>query len=163
MRIFWLAVLLNLSTSFQSAASAQTMGQLRVGQVIGNEIGQVINGWRQQGGDHYQKRTTQNYVTREVSECCVTVFTKGNVYLFAATEPIARGERGGVEAERIKATWTLTVTAGEKSLDCSLMWIHPSASFTAGPGKIIRSVVYDGSEFTLIRWYDPGNYCDHGD
>lgn len=144
-------------------AQGQGQGQLRVGQVIGNEIGQVINGWKQQGGGSFQRRTTTDYVTREVEECCVTTFTKGGTYLFAATEPIARSNRGGVEAERIKTTWTMAVGAGESYLDCSLMWIRPVASFSSGPGKVIRSVIYDGSEFTLIRWYDPGNYCDHSD
>ena len=157
------AILASFTASLHFVASAQNVEELRVGQVIGNENGQVVNGWQQQGGGYYLRRTTQNYVTQEISECCVTVFTRGNIYLFAATEPIARSERGGVEAERVKAIWKLTINDDEQPVDCNLMWIKPSASFSTGPGKAIRSVIYDGDDFTLISWFDPGNYCGYGD
>lgn len=156
-------LLLIVGTMIPPPVIAQDTSGLRVGQVIGNELGQVINGWKQQGGELVQTRVTENYITREIDECCVTIFTKGNVYQFAITEPIARTRRGGVEAERITILWNFTPAAGEEPVDCNLMWIRPVASFSTGPGKVIRSVIYNGEEFTVIRWFDPGMYCSRAD
>lgn len=151
------------SVLIPTSISAQEATDLRVGQVIGNEQGQVINGWTQVGGTHYQKRSTKDYVTTETTECCVTTFKRGDTYLFAATDPIARGQRGGVEAERITVIKKFTIPADENEVDCSLMWIMPATSFSKGFGSPIRSIIFDGTEFVEIRWSDPGLYCDFGD
>lgn len=158
---FLLAFLLALLSGHGALAQGQT--DLTVGQVIGNNVGQVVNGWTQVGGSQYQSRETRNYVTVEGYACCVAVFRNGDTYLFAATSPIAKTASGGVEAERIVAIRKIAIPRAETPVSCSLLWIDPAASFSSGPGKQIRSVIFTGADFVEIRWFDPGKYCDYGD
>jgi hypothetical protein len=173
MRKFWSGLIgIAALLSFQSAA-AQSSGELSIGQVVGNEIGQVINGWSQVGGSQYHIRKTQNYVTTETFDyvttetlaCCVMTFRRGSVFLFAQSEPIARRASGGVEAVRIINIKKFVIPTNELQTDthCSLMWITPIMSFHNNQTKIVRSIVLSGNEFVQIRWFDPGPYCGHGD
>ena len=143
-------------------AEAQTVG-LKVGQVIGNELGQTVNGWNQVGGTHYQQREVQNYVTTERDECCITAFRKGNTYMLALTLPIARNAAGGVEAERIVKLHAVKGTPNENTVECSLLWIMPAITLGTTPDKPVRSIIYDGTDFVEVRWQDSGTYCDWGD
>ena len=162
-RKFWPVLASCVILILAQSLSAQANNELRVGQVIGNEQGQIVNGWKQVGGTHFPRRTTQNYVTTEVDECCVVVFKKGAVYLLAATTPIARNLSGGVEAEKINLIRKVIVATGEREADCNLMWIYPVVSFFSNAKKPIRSIIFDGSNFVEIKWFGSKSYCDLGD
>ena len=163
MRKFWSGLIgIAALLSFQSAA-AQSSGELSIGQVFGSEIGQVINGWTELGGFHYQIRNTQNNVTTETSACCVTMFRRGSVFLFAQTEPIARRASGGVEAERIIRMKKFVIQTNERDAVCSHMLISPILSFYNIQTKIVRSIVLSGNDFVQIRWFDDDQQCHHGD
>tara|TARA_R110000824_G_scaffold62111_5_gene164674 strand:- start:82 stop:543 length:462 start_codon:yes stop_codon:yes gene_type:complete len=152
-----------LAFSPLGAASAEPSKDIYIGQIFGNEQGQVINGWKHNGGGLYQSRTYMNSVTTEKSICCYATFEKDETILIARTEAVARKDSGGVLAERVLATMLLKPLKTEIGIDCSLLWITPVLSFYDEKTELIRSVVISGDDFVTITWSDPGFYCDHGD
>src|SRR5687768_4297419 len=107
-----LSVLALIVAAAPSLAFAQGRGPgvrnvVDVGQIIGTEPGQIINGWTQISSALQVKRSTKDYVTTEVHDCCVSIFRRGDKYLVARAEAVARTARGGVLAERIVATTTI--------------------------------------------------------
>ena len=74
----YLAMFLNFAP-----VQAQPTTGVGVGQIFGNEQGQIINGWEHTGGGLYPKRKTANYVTTETDECCFAIFKKNGTILIA--------------------------------------------------------------------------------
>ena len=122
---------------------------LRVGDVIGSNQGQTINGWTDWGGGEFASAKSN-------SQCCKRIFNKGNIFLVAVTEQVARRAQGGVIAERILATKVLSALPGEEMQTCDLLWLSPVISFYNPKTKMIRSVIYNGAEFVEIRYLMDG-------
>jgi hypothetical protein len=115
------------------------------------------------GGGYYSNRSTQGHVTTEIDVCCYEVFQRGTSILIARTEPVARREKGGVIAERVLATMTITKRFTEIEGMCSLLWIKPALSLYDNRTKTVRSVIINGNDFVTMSWSDPGGYCGFGD
>lgn len=161
-KVLALIFMITLGTS-SAGLFAQNSNELAVGQVFGNEVGQVVNGWEHVGGSLFYQRQTKNYVTTEVTKCCVASFKRGNTYLFAHTSPVARRATGGVEAERIVKMKKFTLSQNERTIDCNLIWITPVQSFYNSQTRVIRSIIFDGADFIEIKWFAPDKYCSLGD
>jgi hypothetical protein len=144
-------------------ALAQNVDGPAVGQVIVERGGPTFNGWERVDSTLFQHRSRRDSATIETMECCFAVFKKANRYQLILTAPTAGDGRGGVQAERVIKKWTIVVKSDEQSVDCNMLSIEPVMSFSAGRGKIVRSLVYDGSQIVDVKWFDPGNYCDYGD
>jgi DNA-binding beta-propeller fold protein YncE len=143
--------------------AAQTENTIKAGQVIGGEPGQTINGWTQVSGGLYPHRVTSNFVTKEVYDCCQSVFRRGNAYLVTRGEAVAKKPTGGVDAERILATMTIIKRASETAAECSILWLNPALSLYDEKTKVVRSVIISGDEFVTLTWTDNNNFCDLGD
>ena len=161
----WLKYLVaSVSVLIPSSIAAQEATDLRVGQVIGSEEGQVINGWTQTFSSLYQKRSIEENGVSETSECCVVIFKKGSTYLFAATDPIALNQGGSAAAERITVIKKFTIPTDEEEAhdDCKVLWwVNTVKSFSRGLGNPIRSIIFDNLnlEFFEIRWFEREEEC----
>lgn len=136
--------------------------EIAVGQVIGNEVNQVINGWTSLGGGHYARRTTANFVTTEVSVCCYSIFEKGDEYLLARSEPIARNPRGGVLAERIEAIYRIKRKPTEEITMCNILWLDLALSLYDNRSGMVRSIVVTEEGFEPVTWKGSGEACELG-
>lgn len=162
MRPALLAILATLAPAGLAAQPAPT--DLAVGQIIGNEPGQVINGWTHRGGSMIPRRKTANYVTTETMECCAAIFERGDAVLVARTIPVARNDKGGVLAERIVEIVKLEKRPGEISAgDCSLLWIVPAWTLLNERTKAARSLVVTADGIEQVSWIDEHGSCYLGD
>ena len=163
----WLKYLVaSVSVLIPSSIAAQEATDLRVGQVIGSEDGQVINGWTQTASSMYIKRSYEKYGISERYECCVVIFKKGSIYLFAATDPIALNQSGSAAAERITVIKKFTIPTDEEEApdDCKVLgWVNSVKSFSRGLGNPIRSIIFDNLnlEFFEIRWFERTDECQY--
>jgi len=157
----WVAAICGLSLS---AWADPLSTDLVVGQVIGNEVGQVINGWTHLGGGMFVTRKTANYVTTETSDCCFAIFEKGDTTLIAKTTPIARNQKGGVLAERIDQILKVNALPDEVSVgDCSILWVMPAWTLLNERTKLARSYIVTDSGIEQLTWLDEHSNCDLGD
>lgn len=162
MRLALLTIFAALVPAGSAAQPAPT--DLAVGQIIGNEPGQVINGWTHRGGSTIPRRKTANFVTTETMECCAAIFERGDSVLVARTIPIARNDKGGVLAERIVEMVKLEKRPGEISVgDCSILWITPAWTLLDERTKAARSLVVTADGIEQISWVDERGSCYLGD
>lgn len=147
----------------QAAAQASST-EIVVGQVLGNEVGQTINGWSHLAGGMFTKRITVNFVTTETSGCCSAIFEKADQILILRTEPLARNATGGVLAERVTERLVVKKKSGEISVgDCNVLWILPSWTLLNQRTGAARSFFVTNDGIRQLSWVDDQGNCDLGD
>jgi hypothetical protein len=144
-------------------ANSQTPKGLEVGQVIGNESGQVINGWTDLGGGFFSPpphRATSDMKSPSGYECCYTLFTRDDDYALAITVPVAKNVTGGVIAEKITAIKFLKLSDSEEQVWCDPLWLKAVFSSRKTGTNLVRSWLFDGTDFQGLTWMDDDGRCD---
>lgn len=137
--------------------------ELKVGQVIGSENGQIINGWEHVGGGMIPRRVTADYVTKETLDCCFVIFQKQQSTLIARTTPVAKNPTGGILAERIEEIVKLDAKPGEIGVgDCSILWISPAWTLVNEQTKLARSAIVTTDGIRMLSWVDDDSTCFSG-
>ena len=135
---------------------AHGLQEIRVGQIIGNEHVQTINGWTHESGGFWGETAA--------GECCFIIFRRGNDILVARGEPVARGSRGGVEAERIMATRIVRQEEGEIEGHCFFLSLSAAIAFYNPSTRVVRGVFVDREGIEIRRWLlDDEDSCSFGD
>lgn len=165
------ALMMTVATGLAHAALAQTVQatqagtttKIEPGLIIGSNHGQTINGWEDRGGGLYPKRSFERGAVVERSECCYSIFKRGETYTFAISVAVGRNETGGVLAERIVATREIKTPVGYEETECSLLWIEPALSFYNPKNDMAISYVIIDEVVHEIRYLDLDNNCYEGD
>lgn len=150
-----LAILLAALLPIATAASADPT-TIDVGMIIGNNQGQVINGWVDNGGGFYVPLGSSD------RKCCFSQFERDGQYLTAISEPVAKSSTGGTIAERVVAVKVDRLAAGEeeRSICGPMSYLDPLRSFFTPKTRAVRSIFYDGTAFQELRWIDTDGRCD---
>ncbi len=160
---FIFLIFLGISIFPLARASSQSPQGLEVGQVIGNETGQVINGWTDLGGGYFSPppyRAISDMRSPSGYECCYTLFTREDAYALAITVPVAKNVMGGVIAERITALKFLKLSPSEEQVECDPLWLQAIFSSRKVGTDRIQSWLFDGTDFQSLTWIDEDGRCD---
>ncbi len=136
---------------------------LAEGQVIPAGDNASVGGWGRVYGSRYIEHSYIEGAGRETEKCCFSIFTRGNALMVLRTEAVTRDANGNPLTERILRNLWVTRRADEQITDCTILWIVPQLSLYDAKTEMIRSVVIQNGEFTLIEWRDPGSACSLGD
>lgn len=138
------------------APAAQTIA---VGQVLQDTLGKTVNGWTHNIGSMFMRYETRDGVTTGTLDCCVAVFNRGNSYIVARTQPLARTPNGGVIRERVIAVKRIELRPGEIETLCDLFNLDLALSVRNPKTKWVRSVVISHGEIQMLEWRDTSGRC----
>lgn len=133
--------------------------EIAVGQVLDDTLGKTVNGWTHNTGSMFTRYEARNGVTIEKLDCCVAVFNRGNSYIVARTQPLARTPTGGVIRERVIAVKRLDLRPGEIETLCDLFNLDLALSVRNPTTNWVRSVVISYGEIQMLEWRDTSGRC----
>lgn len=132
---------------------------IAVGQVLNNTLGKTVNGWLHNQGSMFGTSETKDSVTTIKLDCCIAVFSKGNSFIVARTEPLARNPAGGVIREKVIAVQRIDLRPGEVETQCSLFVLDLVVSVRNPKSGWVRSVVVSEGTLGLLEWRDNSGRC----